>query len=98
MSAVTADQGRSFSRTDTVQEPDVARRNERSAPRSRGGLRKPGTCRPRPRATRPRVRAAAANRTDVASMTAIFPRRCDSPLEPAPPTTEPPYPPQMIEL
>ena len=78
MSPTTADHGRPFNRTDTVQLPERLRRSERSASRSRGGLRKPGTTRPAPRVTWPKVRAAAANRTEVASMAPIIASGCDS--------------------
>ncbi len=47
MSASTAAHGRSRTRTETVNPPSPRRRNVRSAPIRRGGLRNPGTTRPR---------------------------------------------------
>jgi hypothetical protein len=78
MSASTATQGRPFSRIETTAAPSARRRNVRSTSTRRGGLRKPGTSSPSRRATRPSVRAAAANRRDVASMSTSVSTPCDS--------------------
>ncbi len=77
MSARTATQVRSRSRTDTTT-PVGRRRMDRSRPTVRGGLRKLGATNPSRRATCPRVRAAAANLSDVASMAMSIPTPCDS--------------------